>query len=380
MWFKTVRVSENQRVLWFRDGNFEGVLTPGRYRFWKRLSHTSFESFDVDDVQCRLPRARYLVANHTEALEAHLDIKVLNEREVGLVRINGQARHLALPGEVLTFWRGTDTVSVETVDVTEEFQVPPAWHAAIQLSGTAMELTRLRTALQPEKVAEGTQTIVLVDGQVDRVLEPGRYAFWKLGRDVKLLSVDLRLQEVEVNGQEILTRDRVSLRINASLQYRVTEAVRAAVSTPDLEALAYRSVQFALRRTVAALTLDELLAAKAGLGDEVTALVAQALHDAGVAVVEVGLKDVILPGEMRTILNQVVEAEKRAEANAIRRRDETQDVRALANTARQLEGNPMMARLKELEALESVSGRVDSLNVYHGLDGVMESLVKLKPS
>ena len=92
----------------------------------------------------------------------------------------------------------------------------------------------------------------------------------------------------------------------------------------------------------------------------------------------VGIKDVVLPDEMKTILNQVVEAEKVAEANAIRRRDETQSVRALANTARQLEGNAMMARLKELEALQHVTSSVDTLNVYNGLDGVMGQLVNLK--
>ena len=96
------------------------------------------------------------------------------------------------------------------------------------------------------------------------------------------------------------------------------------------------------------------------------------------AVFVVGIKDVILPGEMKTILNQVVEAEKVAEANAVRRRDESANVRALANSARQMEGNPMMARLKELETLQTVTERIDSLNVFNGLDGVLNQLVNLK--
>ena len=103
-----------------------------------------------------------------------------------------------------------------------------------------------------------------------------------------------------------------------------------------------------------------------------------ALAGAGLGVSLVGIKDVVLPGEMKAILNRVVEAEKAAEANAVRRRDETQNVRALANTARQLEGNAMMARLKELETLQHVSASVDTLNVVSGLDGVMDQLVRLK--
>ena len=219
----------------------------------------------------------------------------------------------------------------------------------------------------------------MIDGDVDRALTPGRYAFWKLGRDVKAVTVDKRVQEIEINGQEILTRDRVSLRTNASLQYRVTDAVQAIVQTPDVEGLAYRAVQFALRRTIGSLTLDELLADKTKLGEDVQAEVGDELANAGIAVTMVGVKDFILPGEMKTILNQVVEAEKVAEANAIRRRDETQAIRALANTAKQLERNAMMARLKELETLEQVSSSADTLNVYNGLDGVMGQLVKLQP-
>jgi len=89
----------------------------------------------------------------------------------------------------------------------------------------------------------------------------------------------------------------------------------------------------------------------------------------------VGVKDVILPGEMKTILNQVVEAEKVAQANLIRRREETAATRSLLNTARLMEENPTLLRLKELETLEKVTEKVGSLTVYGGLEGVLTKLV-----
>jgi len=84
---------------------------------------------------------------------------------------------------------------------------------------------------------------------------------------------------------------------------------------------------------------------------------------------------VILPGEMKTILNQVVEAEKVAQANLIRRREETAATRSLLNTARLMEENPTLLRLKELETLEKVTEKVGSLTVYGGLEGVLTKLV-----
>ncbi|MDJ0852098.1 MAG: slipin family protein, partial [Myxococcota bacterium] len=80
----------------------------------------------------------------------------------------------------------------------------------------------------------------------------------------------------------------------------------------------------------------------------------------------------------KTILNQVVEAEKAAQANLIRRREETAATRSLHNTAKMLERSPVLLRLKELEALEKVTERIGHMTVYGGLDGVLQELVKIR--
>ena len=121
-------------------------------------------------------------------------------------------------------------------------------------------------------------------------------------------------------------------------------------------------------------SLDELLTDKGALDREV-AVSAVKLEASGLAVRSVGVKDVILPGEMKTILNQVVEAEKVAQANLIRRREETAATRSLLNTARLMEENPTLLRLKELETLEKVTEKIGTLTVYNGLDGVLKNLV-----
>src|SRR5262249_3124327 len=97
-----------------------------------------------------------------------------------------------------------------------------------------------------------------------------------------------------------------------------------------------------------------LLADKESIGGEVREVLAKRCAEFGVAVLSVGLRDIILPGDMKTILNQVIAAEKQAEANLIKRREETAAARSQANTARLLAENPVLARMKELELLQEI--------------------------
>ena len=116
--------------------------------------------------------------------------------------------------------------------------------------------------------------------------------------------------------------------------------------------------------------------------DAVKVLEAQGLvlprRHVGIEVLGVGVKDVILPGEMKDILNSVVQAEKAAQANVIRRREEANATRSLLNTAKLIEDSPVLMRLKELETLEKVTEKIDKLTVFGGLDGVLKQLVTLK--
>jgi regulator of protease activity HflC (stomatin/prohibitin superfamily) len=129
---------------------------------------------------------------------------------------------------------------------------------------------------------------------------------------------------------------------------------------------------------VGARTLDELLGDKGVLDREIGDAVRAKVEEHGLAVRSVGVKDVILPGEMKTILNQVVEAEKIAQANLIKRREETAATRSLLNTARLMDENPTLLRLKELETLEKVTEKIDKLTVFGGLDGVLKDVVRIK--
>jgi regulator of protease activity HflC (stomatin/prohibitin superfamily) len=190
--------------------------------------------------------------------------------------------------------------------------------------------------------------------------------------------VDLRRLSLDVTGQEVLTRDRVTLRVNIAANYQVTDPVKAATAVKDFADALYRALQFAFRKSLGTKSLDEILADKVTAEAEAIAEVREAMAQIGVAVGDIAVKDVVLPGDMRDILNKVVAAEKEAEANVIRRREETNATRSLLNTARIMAENPVMLRLKELEALGEIAGKVKSLTVHSGTQGLLHDLVSLQ--
>jgi len=269
-------------------------------------------------------------------------------------------------------------VRVEVLDIAASAEVPAGVVARlVQTQLRQRAVAGLAGVLQVQ-VPDHSVGVLWIDGKVERLLEAGSYAFWKFNRNVAVEAVDLRLQAVEVTGQDILTRDKVGLRLNLSATFRFTDVLTAYKQLQKPAEHLYRELQFGLRAAVGTRTLDELLENKTVIDDVVTAFVRSKLSAFGLELDAAGVKDIVLPGEMKTILAKVVEAEKSAEANAIRRREETAATRSLLNTAKVMEGNPIALRMKELETLERVAERIDKITVFGGLDQVLNGLVKLR--
>ena len=202
--------------------------------------------------------------------------------------------------------------------------------------------------------------------------------FGAYNRDIVVETVDTRLQNQEVSGQEILTKDKVALRISLIATWQFSDVLLAFAKLNKPAEHLYRELQFALREAIGERTLDTLLENKQSLNKLLLDAVQGKLANFGIDVSSVGLRDIILPGEMKTILAQVVEAQKAAEANVIKRREETNATRSLLNTAKVMEENATALRLKELETLERVAERIDKISVFGGLDQVLNGLISIK--
>ena len=193
---------------------------------------------------------------------------------------------------------------------------------------------------------------------------------------VVLVPVDLRETMLDIGGQEIMTADKVTLRLNAVATYCVADAHRALSATDDARQALYREAQLALRGVIGSRELDQFLADKDAVAKELETIVRQRVAALGLEVISVGIRDVILPGDMKDLMNKVTKAKKVAEANLIVRREETAAMRSQANTAKVLEGNPTLMRLRELEVLEKIAAG-GKLNIVLGEKGLAERVVNL---
>lgn len=376
--FKRIVVAQQERGLLFRDRTLRAVLNPGVYRYFDPLNRVAVPLCDLGRVDLELTGAEMLVRTAPEACAAHLQRVEVGERQVGLVFQDDKLTDLLPPASRRVYWRGPVVVRVELVEIGENLRVPEAVLDLIARSRSQPALVKaLSVGVLVAEVKAQHVGLVFVDGDLVDSLKPGLHGFWTWLRAVKVETLDLRLQTLEVGGQEILTKDKVSLRLNLSAGFRLTDPVKARTELEDWSGFLYRELQFALRQAVGTRTLEELLGDKESLDSGLLEQVRAKVAPFGLEVREMGVKDVILPGEMKVILNQVVEAEKAAQANVIKRREETAATRSLLNTAKLMEENPLLLRLKELETLEKVTERIGSLHVFGGLEGVLNGLVKI---
>ena len=371
-WTKRVVIGDGERGLVYQNRQFERVLAAGVYRRFDPLKRIEVVAHNIANPEYAGCDADALIARLGDKLDATFVLADIGADEVGLVSKNGKLEDVLAPGSRKLYWRGLVKVEIQRVSLAEDLEVDA------QVTRRLRQLGALSKVAVTAEVPAESAGLVFVDGKLARVLAPGAYAFWNFQKNVSAEVIELRVQSVEVSGQELLTRDKVSLRVNLAASMRVTDPVAARTKVAKFGDHLYRELQYGLRKAVSAKTLDELLGDKASLDADIFAYVRGQVGAFGVEVLGVGVKDVILPGEMKEILNSVVQAEKSAQANVIRRREEANATRSLLNTAKLIEESPVLMRLKELEALEKVTEKIDKLTVFGGLDGVLKQLVTLK--
>ncbi len=302
------------------------------------------------------------------ALKGFATVVDLQDDQRGLVWINRRFVYVLPPGQYV-FWDEPNTVRVEVADIRQ----PRFEHADLR---HIVHSPSISVFLDICSVNRGCAGVLFLDGRYVDTLAPGLYAFWKGVADARVVEVDLREAALEVSGQEIMTADKVTLRLNALVTFRIADARRAVCSVDDARQALYREAQLALRAVVGARDLDALLADKDALAREVEELLSGRAEALGLEVLSAGVRDVILPGDMKELMNKVTEARKAAEANLITRREETAALRSQANTAKLLADNPVLMRLRELEALERVAGG-GKLSVVLGEKGLADRVVNL---
>lgn len=359
--FITQRIRKHERGLWFRHGDFHRLLMPGKHYIWSRLYGGQRDRIEVvSTLDTRFEHKLIDMLVDEPSVRSQLLIVDLNDKQRALIWRDDRLAFIVGPGRH-AFWNEPGRIWAEVFDV-DRFQFE---HDRLEAILAHADASRWLCGLD---VDAHEQVVCFRDGQPVSVLGQGRYIYWKNAGRVSFKSVDQREQIADVAGQEIMTRDKVTLRVNLIVTYGVTDSVQAVSTVTDYAQALYREAQLALRAAVGARNLDGLLSDKETVGGEVAAVLTKRAAEFGVAVKSVGLRDIILPGDMKLILNQVIEAEKQAQANLIRRREETAAARSQANTAKLLAENPTLARMKEMESLAEILAGNKSTFVFGGGD------------
>ncbi|HUS64677.1 MAG TPA: slipin family protein [Kofleriaceae bacterium] len=245
------------------------------------------------------------------------------------------------------------------------------------------------------------------DGVLARVVDAGRYEIppdtdW-LGRrrpKVELVLVDVRERELTIKGQEILTADKVAIRVSIIVQFRVVDPKAAIHEVETFEDRLYSDVQLAARRSLASMTLEEILTNRNRLSEDILRDVKETAARYGVAILRADVKDLVFPGNLQEIMNKVLAAERMSEAQLVeaRTKAQTQQIDAQARAemrrvdaeaqavATRLEAqaesdaqalrreaaaaaaaSPALLRLRELDALKELA-RSANARIYIGFD------------
>lgn len=370
---KKINVAQGQIALTEKNGNFQHLFMAGEHRVNDWFNKLTVTLFTLNHQPIDENLAEHLRQYHPDWVNEYcVDIN-LTDDDIGFLYLHNNLIEILAPATRRLYWKIGNTLHVETQQIGD-INIPQVLVNRL----TAKKRIKGNDVSLIVQVSAWHVGVLKVDGEIKTLLQPGTYGYWRIEHKPEVEVIDTRLQSLEVSGQEILTKDKVTLRINLSANWRYQDILLAFSKLSQPIDYLYRELQFALREIIGTRSLDELLENKQLIDQLMLEQIESCVATFGLEVDSIGVKDIILPGDMRTILSQVVEAEKAAQANVIRRREETAATRSLLNTAKVMENNPVALRLKELETLESIAHRIDQISVYGGLDQVLNGLVKIK--
>lgn len=343
-------INENQKGFLFKNGKYIKMLDAGKYSLFggKKIEISELDQ-PITCGRCSLETllADKSVADCTTVVE-------VGDEELALHYVNGKFSSVLSRGKY-AFWSIADQHEFKMVDISTPM---------VDESVPEYIFTKIpQTYFSKIEVAEHQKARLYFNKKLERILDAGTYYFWKTSVKVEVGIIDIRLTQMDITGQEMLTADKVSLRINFVCNYRVTDYVKITTEIDNYAQQMHVAAQLALREYVGKYKLDEILENKAQMSEFVFERLKAKEKELFVEITDAAVKDIILPGEIREIMNTVLVAEKRAQANVITRREEVASTRSLLNTAKLMDENQTLYKLKELEYVERICENVGSISL-----------------
>lgn len=204
-----------------------------------------------------------------------------------------------------------------------------------------------------KQIDEYQRGILFSFGKFSRILKPG----WHIVLPIinRVVKVDIRTKTVDVPEQEAITRDNVSIRINAVLYYKIFDASKAVISVENYNYAVSQLAQTTMRNIVGSVTLDELLSERDKLSTQICQIVDEATDPWGIKVENVELKDIALPEELKRVISRVAEAEREKQAVITKSQGEVEASENLAKAATIMGSTPGALHLRTLATLNDLT-------------------------
>ncbi len=339
-------IKNNERAIVIKKGKVINYLQPGKQQ---RPIFSEIVRFNIYEVLYLPLDIKNQLLKMETFIQDVIDVKIL-DNQIGLLYKNGIYKEILESGEYL-FWKNEEDIEVKVYTMDQE---------EINEEVIPYIPVKYYTRVVIDAFSRG---ILNINKSFKELLEPGVYYFWTYNNTVECEAIDTRVQVFDMVGQEMLTKDKVTLRINFMCRYKVVDIYKVVSTIQNYKEQLYLNVQIALREYIGNYKLDEILENKANIAMQVVEKIKEKEADYAVEFYDANIKDIILPGEIREIMNTVLVAEKKAQANVILRREEVASTRSLLNTAKLMDENKTLYKLKELEYIEKICDNVGNISL-----------------
>ena len=297
---RTKKIRSYEKGLYFKDREFKGILGKGRHWF-----ADPFFNVQIDIASMKNP---WLIHENLDLmiksgmLDNHVQVIDLEDYQRALVWVERRFARILGPG-LYALWKDSKKLRVEIIDAR---QVRFTHEAAAQIAKNE-DAAQFFSIVD---IQEGHKCVYFKDGKYIETLPAGRHLFWTGTAVNRFFTVDLREKILDVSGQEIMTSDKVTLRMNAMLGFGVTDALKSVSLSEDSQQALYREAQLVLRSVIGALELDSVLNEKENVSKDLIAAIQGSAQALGIQVKSFGIRDIILPGDMKDLMNKVIEAQR----------------------------------------------------------------------
>jgi len=204
-----------------------------------------------------------------------------------------------------------------------------------------------------KQISEYERGVKFTCGKFSKIMEPGWRLVFPIFQSYK--KIDIRTKVIDVPEQEVITKDNVSVKINAVIYYNIFDASKALLAVENFHYAVSQLAQTTIRNIAGSVTLDELLTGREQISVNICQIVDEATDGWGIKVQNVELKDVALPGEMKRVIAKVAEAEREKQAVITKAAGELEASKNLAEAAETLSSSPGALHLRTLSTINDVS-------------------------